>query len=220
MELRALTPALGRSREAEVGLALLDALGKSPGLLGLTEGDIRRSFRSYPAEVVTASGRLVQQLLDRDRDKDARLTALASVLDAGDANRGRQLFAAAKGNCLLCHRIGGAGGEVGPDLSTIGRIRSGQELLAATVYPLDNIARGYETYTITTTDGRSLLGTVQRETTEAVYLTPASGPAMPIARDQIRTMAPSPTSLMPPGLDALFTRQELGDLIAYLRSLK
>ena len=220
MELRALTPALGRSREAEVGLALLDALGKSPGLLGLTEGDIRRSFRSYPAEVVTASGRLVQQLLDRDRDKDARLTALASVLDAGDASRGRQWFAAGKGNCLLCHRIGGAGGEVGPDLSTIGRIRSGQELLAAIAYPLDNIARGYETYTITMTDGRSLLGTVQRETTEAVYLTPASGPVMPLARDQIRTMAPSPTSLMPPGLDALFTRQELGDLIAYLRSLE
>jgi putative heme-binding domain-containing protein len=220
MEVRALTPALGRSREAPIGLALLEALGKSPGLPGLTEGDIRRSFRSYPEEVVTASGRLVQQLLDRDRDKDARLTALASVLDAGEASRGRQVFAAGKGSCLLCHRIGGTGGEVGPDLSTIGRIRSGQELLAAIAYPLDNIARGYETYTITMNDGRSLVGTVQRETTEAVYLTPASGPATPLARDQMRSMAPSPISLMPPGLDALLTRQELGDLIAYLRSLK
>jgi hypothetical protein len=41
-----------------------------------------------------------------------------------------------------------------------------------------------------------------------------------LARDQIRTRTPSPTSLMPPGLDTMFTRQELGDLIAYLGSLK
>ncbi len=220
MELRALIPVLGRSRDPQVGLALLDALGRSPGLPGLTEGDVRRSFRSYPPEVVAASGRLVQQLLDRDRDKDARLTALAPVLDGGDAARGREAFAAGKGNCLLCHRIGGAGGQVGPDLSTIGRIRSGQELLAAIAYPGENIARGYETYSISMTDGRSFVGTVQRETAETVYLTPASGPVMPLARDQIRAMAPSAASLMPPGLEALFTRQELGDLMAYLRSLK
>jgi hypothetical protein len=36
----------------------------------------------------------------------------------------------------------------------------------------------------------------------------------------MRTRTPSPTSLMPPGLETLFTRQELGDLIAYLESLK
>jgi putative heme-binding domain-containing protein len=220
MELQALTPALGRSRDPRVGLALLDALGKSPGLLGLTEGDIRRSFRNYPPEVVTASGRLVQQLLDRDRDKQARLTALAGVLDEGDVTRGRQLFAAGQGNCLLCHRAGGIGGPVGPDLSSIGRIRSGSELLQAIVYPSDYLARGYETYGIGMADGRTYLGTVQRETTETVELTPAAGPPVRLARDQIRTRTPSPTSLMPPGLETLFTRQELGDLIAYLSSLK
>jgi putative membrane-bound dehydrogenase-like protein len=220
MELQALTPALGRSRESPVGLALLDALAKSPGLPALSEGDIRRAFRMYPPDVVAASGRLVQQLLDRDRDKQAHLAQLGAALDAGDANRGRQAFAAGKGTCIVCHRVGGAGGQVGPDLSTIGRIRTGPELLAAIAYPSDNIARGYDAYNVSTADGQTYVGTVQRETAETVYVTTVSGPPIALARDRIRTMAPAPVSLMPPGLDAQFSRQELGDLVAYLRSLK
>jgi len=220
MELRALVPMLGRSRDADIGMALLQALGKSPGLLALTEGDIRRSFRMYPPEVVTASGRLVQQLLNRDRNKAAHLAELASVLDRGDVARGRQAFAAGKGTCDACHRIGGVGGQVGPDLSTIGRIRSGPDLLDAIAYPSNNIARGFDAYNLTMADGRTYFGTVQRETPDTVYVTPVSGQPVPLARDQIRTMAPSPTSLMPPGLDAVLSRQELGDVIAYLRSLK
>jgi putative heme-binding domain-containing protein len=220
MELQALTPALGRSREAQVGLAFLEALAKSPGLPALTEGDIRRSFRMYPPEVVTASGRLVQQLLDRDRNKNAHLARLGAVLDGGDVNRGRQAFAAGKGTCNVCHRIGGTGGPVGPDLSTIGRIRSGPDLLAAIAYPSDNIARGYDAYTVSMADGQTHLGTVQRETPETVYVTPVTGAPIALARDRIRAMTPSPVSLMPPGLDASLSRQELGDMIAYLRSLK
>jgi putative heme-binding domain-containing protein len=203
-----------------VGVAFLQALAKSPGLFALTEGDIRRSFRSYPPEVVAASGDLVRQLLQRDQNKDAHLAQLASVLDGGDVRRGRQAFEAGKGNCIVCHRIGATGGQVGPDLSTIGRIRSGHELLDAIAYPSDHIARGYDAYTITMADGRTYVGTVRRETTDTVYVTPLSGPQAALARDQIRTMAPSPVSLMPAGLDALFSRVEMGDLIAYLRSLR
>ena len=69
-------------------------------------------------------------------------------------------------------------------------------------------------------DGRAYLGTVPRETADIVYVTPFSGPQVTLARAQIKTIAPSAVSLMPPGLDALFSRQELGDLIAYLLSLK
>ncbi len=220
LELRALIPALPRSRDTAVGHALLQALAKSPGLLALTEGDIRRSFRGYPADVVAASGSLVRQLLDRDRNKQAHLTQLSSVLEGASATRGRQVFASGKGSCIVCHRIGGAGGAVGPDLSSIGNIRNGQDLLAAIAYPSDNIARGYEAYAITMADGRGHLGTIQRETPETVYVMPVSGPPAALARDQIRTMAPSPISLMPSGLDSAMSRQELGDLIAYLRNLK
>jgi putative heme-binding domain-containing protein len=219
LELQAIAPVLAASRDAQVGLAFLQALAKSPGLFALTEGDIRRSFRGYPPDVVAASAPLVQQLLVRDRDKEAHLTDLASVLDRGDAMRGRRVFEST-GHCVLCHRIGPTGAQVGPDLSTIGLIRTGPELLNAVAYPSDSIARGYETYSITLRDGRTVIGTVPRETADAVQVMPASGPPLELTRDQIASMTPVATSLMPPGLDVLLSRQELGDLIAYLRTLK
>jgi putative heme-binding domain-containing protein len=219
LELQAVVPVLATSRDSQVGLAFLQALAKSPGLFALTEGDIRRSFRGYLADVAAASAPLVQQLLVRDRDKDAHLADLASVLDQGDIARGRRVFEST-GHCVLCHRVGSTGAQVGPDLSTIGRIRTGPELLNAIAYPSDSIARGYEAYSVTLRDGRTVVGTVPRETTDTVQVTPATGPPLALARDQITSMTPVATSLMPPGLDALLSRQDLGDLIAYLRMLK
>jgi len=220
MELQAVLPVLSASRDASVGMAFLRALARSPGLFALTEGDIRRTFRNYPAEVVAASADLVQQLLLRDQSKEAHLAELGVVLEAGDVARGRRVFESGKGNCTLCHRVGSNGGQVGPDLSTIGRIRSGSELLNAIAYPSDSIARGYEAYDITLQDGRSYVGTVSRETADTVYVTTVAGPPIALARDQIKTRSPSPLSLMPPGLDTVLSRQELRDLIAYLRSLQ
>ena len=93
-------------------------------------------------------------------------------------------------------------------------------MLNAIAYPSASIARGYEAYDITLQDGRTFLGTVPRETGDTVYVTTVTGPPIALARDQITTKTPSPLSLMPPGLDAVLSRQELRDLIAYLRNLK
>lgn len=220
MELQAMVPILAASRDPQIGSAFVLALAKSPALFALTEGDIRRSFRSYPPDVVASAADLARQLLLREQDKERHLTQLASVLNGGDVTRGRQLFESGKGSCIVCHRIGSTGGQVGPNLSGIGRVRTGHELLDAITYPSDSIARGFDAYNITMQDGRSYVGTVQRETTDTVYVTPFSGPQAALRRDEIKTLAPSPVSLMPPGLDALFSREELGDLVAYLLSLK
>src|SRR5262249_44406487 len=57
----------------------------------------------------------------------SRLNEFRVLLNGGDAERGRELFATA--TCAGCHRIGAQGGVVGPDLSKIGAIRSGGDLL-------------------------------------------------------------------------------------------
>jgi mono/diheme cytochrome c family protein len=43
------------------------------------------------------------------------------ALPAGDSTRGKAIVESSKGNCLSCHRIGGAGSLYGPDLSAIGQ---------------------------------------------------------------------------------------------------
>ncbi|MPY90607.1 MAG: c-type cytochrome [Luteitalea sp.] len=221
MELKALMPAFKQAKEASVGDDLIQALSQSPGLFGLTPGDIRRSFGDYPESVVTEAEVLVAKLVQRDRDKESHLADLQGALRSGDPERGRQVFRSGKGTCVACHRIGGLGGDVGPDLSTIGRSRSAHELLDGIVYPTEGgLARGYEAYSISTRDGTAYFGTVPRETADTIYVTQTTGPPVAVPRGQIQKMEPSPTSLMPSGLDQLLSPRELGDLVAYLRSLK
>jgi putative membrane-bound dehydrogenase-like protein len=221
MELKALMPAFARAQAPAAGTALVQALSRSPGLFGLTAGDIRRSFGKYPEPVVTESEALVAKLVQRERDRESHLSRLQGTLAAGDADRGRQVFRSGKGSCVACHRIGELGGDVGPDLSGIGRSRSAQDLLGAIVYPTEGgLARGYESYSISTRDGTTYLGTVARETPETVYVTQVTGPPIGVPRHQIEKMEPSASSLMPSGLDRLLSSQELGDLVAYLASLR
>lgn len=221
LELKALMPAFQQSDARAAGTALIQALLQSPGLFGLSPGDIRRSFRGYPQPVLTDAEALVAKLVQRERDRESHLSSLQPAVEAGNPERGRQVFQSGKGTCVACHRIGELGGNVGPDLSTIGRRRSAQELLGAIVYPTEaGFARGYEAYSIRTRDGQTYFGIVARETPEAVYITQAAGSPLGLPRDQIEKMEPSPTSLMPSGLDRLLSSQELGDLVAYLASLK
>jgi putative membrane-bound dehydrogenase-like protein len=223
MELKALMPAFGQAKVPEdAGTALIQALSRSPGLFGLTAGDIRRSFRQYPEPVVSEAEALVAKLVQRERDRESHLSKLQAALTTGDPDRGRQVFRSGKGSCVACHRIEElGGGEVGPNLTTIGRSRSAQELLGAIVFPTEGgLARGYESYSISTRDGNTYFGTVSRETPDTVYVTQVTGHPIGVPRDQIEKMEPSPASLMPSGLDRLLSSQELGDLVAYLASLK
>ena len=52
----------------------------------------------------------------------------------GSAARGRRLLAASAKNdlqCLKCHTVRGTGGQVGPDLSAIGKNLSDERILSA-----------------------------------------------------------------------------------------
>ena len=52
-------------------------------------------------------------------------------LKGGDVDRGHAVFFGAKAGCSSCHTIMADGGDVGPDLTGVGAIRSGIDLLEA-----------------------------------------------------------------------------------------
>jgi putative heme-binding domain-containing protein len=156
---------------------------------------------------------------DADRQK-ARLAELAPVLSGGDAGRGRELFYGPKAGCATCHTIAGRGGQLGPDLSKIGSIRTGADLLESIVYPSASFARGYEPYMVRTNDGAVQAGIISRETADSIYLTTGPNHTQRIMRQSITSLRPSTVSLMPQGFDEQLSRGELADLITFLSSLK
>ncbi len=153
-------------------------------------------------------------------ERQQTLTSLLSQLGEGDAGHGKRTFFSRKAACSGCHRIENEGGQVGPDLSQIGRIRSERDLLEAIVYPSASFARGYEPYTIVTDSGRSYSGVIQSETATEIILISTDRRTIRISRSEIELLKQSPVSVMPQGIHKQLSADELRHLLSYLRSLQ
>ena len=132
----------------------------------------------------------------------------------GDTDRGAALFTK---HCAACHRLHGAGREVGPDLTAYQRSQRDQTLLAI-VAPSAEIREGYETATALLTDGSVLTGLLVRQTGAAVELKDVRGNVRTLPRGDLLALEVGGTSLMPDGLLDLMTDQQARDLFAYLES--
>jgi putative membrane-bound dehydrogenase-like protein len=220
LELPLLVPAFERSTDPGVGNALLAALSKAPGLPSLSPEALRRTLQAYPATVQRGAEPLFQRLHLDVQKQQARLAEFEPVLHGGHAGEGRKVFFGSKAGCATCHTAGTDGGTVGPDLSKIGSIRTGRDLLEAVLFPSASFVRGYEPYVLATRDGRTYNGILGRETADALILVTPDRTEMRVPRSVIEEIQPSRVSIMPQGLESQLTRQELSDLIAFLSGLK
>jgi putative heme-binding domain-containing protein len=138
----------------------------------------------------------------------------------GDAERGEKLFWSQAVNCGKCHRLGDRGTAVGPDLSSIGKSRSREDLLESMLSPSRRIEPKYAAYLAETGDGRFVTGLLVKRDAEAVVLRDGQGQEIVLEAANVQKLQPSRTSLMPDGQMAGLTAQEAADLVAYLASRK
>ena len=157
------------------------------------------------------------------KDKDGKvLPSLEKLAELkGDAARGAAIYRDEKTvNCIRCHQVADKGGEIGPPLTTIGEKLSRVQLLEATIYPSNAILMGYENWFVKTKDGEVYTGLLTSETDDVLSLKDIEGKYIDLQKDQIVTKKQQPISIMPEGLSAALTQQELADLVEYLVSLK
>jgi putative membrane-bound dehydrogenase-like protein len=214
----ALLDAFRKSDDAAVGLALIKSLDHAPINPNQIPGGVNDLLAGYPEPVQHAAGPLRAQAEAEEKARIERLLALEPLLGTGDVGRGRSVFFGEKVACSTCHAVGEEGGDLGPDLTTIGAIRSGHDLLEALLFPSASFVPPYESYTVAT-EWETFSGVVGRETQDAITLKTAADDEVRIPRNEIRSMTPSPISVMPEGLDAGITQEELLDLMAFLQSL-
>ncbi len=221
LEMPKLVRAFEQSSDAAIGQSLVMAIGESAGLRGLRRESLVTLLDSYPEAVRQQAAPLLEQLNVNREKQTARLAELNDVLAGGDFQRGRDLFFAnKKAICATCHAVQGEGGKIGPDLTRIGAVRAPHDLLEAIIFPSASFARGYEPITLATVDGQVLSGIIVRESSDAVYLFNNARVEIRVPRSSIESLEQSAVSIMPEGMDAQLSRQELADLIAFLQSLK
>ncbi|MDB5341082.1 MAG: heme-binding protein [Planctomycetaceae bacterium] len=154
------------------------------------------------------------------RPKDNPLAAYLETLQGGDAQRGRTIFyERSQVSCVRCHKIGGEGGEVGPDLTKTGTEKKRDYLLEAIVDPNRQVAKGFETIVVTTTEGRTHAGILKAEDADKIQILTPEAKLITIPKPEIDERA-SGKSSMPESLVKQLSKQDLRDLVEFLASLK
>ncbi|MBP7140628.1 MAG: HEAT repeat domain-containing protein [Opitutaceae bacterium] len=149
----------------------------------------------------------------------ARFQELAREAAAkGDPHRGEWLYRRPDLACISCHAIGGAGGHLGPDLTSIGASAPPDYLVESLLAPGAKVKEGYHAISIATKDGQEQMGMVVRETATEVMLRNAANVDVSIPVSQI-VRRTNIGSLMPSGLIDTLLPEERLDLYAFLASL-
>ena len=139
----------------------------------------------------------------------------------GDPERGRKLFEAdGSAPCIRCHMVRGRGGDIGPDLSQIGRKYDKAAILDAILFPSKAVAPEFRTYLVLTRTGVVYAGFIRERSAKRVVLHTADGEVIALDADQIEAMRPLETSIMPEATIGSMTAQDAADLVAFLAGLK
>ena len=220
LELSTLLVAFGNAGDETLGLKLMAAVKQSKGLLSLRPDVLKASLAKFP-DSVQKEGDKVLASLDIDPAKQkTHLDQLLVSLKGGDIRRGQAIFNSTKAACSACHAIGYLGGKVGPDLTSISTIRSERDLLESIIYPSASFVRSYEPVVVVTQSGDVHNGVIRRDAPDGLLLATGPRTEVRIARADIKEMRPSNVSVMPAGLEDQLTRQELADLLAFLKNTR
>jgi putative membrane-bound dehydrogenase-like protein len=220
VEVDRLLGAFEQSTDEALGLKLLGALAESPAFSSLRIDALKAHLAKYGPAVQKRAESLYARLNVDAAKQKSHLEQLMTTLSAGDVRRGQLTFHSEKAACFACHAIGYRGGNVGPDLTRIGSIRSDRDLLEAIVYPSASLVRSFEPIAVATNEGKVYNGLLRGENADELVLATGVNQESRVPRSQIEEIRPSTVSIMPAGLDQQLTPQELADLVAFLKACK
>jgi quinoprotein glucose dehydrogenase len=203
----------------------------SPKFADLVESQMRALLKgAAPAELEldildAASKQATPQLLALVQQFESRRPATPTapfreVLHGGDANAGRSIFfERAEVFCSRCHVIGSEGGMAGPNLTGIGARASREYILESIIAPNKDLAKGFENVLVTTKDGTSVSGLVEKETDTELFINSPEDGDVHLKKSEIKSRERA-LSGMPEEFRQILTKQDLRNLIEFLASQK
>ncbi len=162
------------------------------------------------------AGNLVPSGSPADRERIRELAKQTMI--TGHPDRGETVYRRTELGCVLCHAIGGVGGKVGPDLTSIGASAPLDYLVESLLAPNEKIKEGYQSLLVETTDGEEHSGVLLRENQSELVLRNAANQIISIAKQNVADQIPG-GSLMPAGLIEGLSPNEKLDLFRFLAQL-
>ncbi len=216
-EQRSLALASLSDREAGDALLLLVERGKVSARL-LQDPQIARRVRDVGvADAEARLARLTNGLPSPDENVRGVIERVAKRIATGEgsASAGHALFTK---HCATCHRHGGEGGLVGPQLDGVA-VRGPERLLEDILDPNRNVDEAFRTTVAMLADGRVVSGLRVRDEAADVVFVDATGRELRVPQAEIEETTVTPLSPMPANMGDQLGEGALPDLIAYLRAM-
>ncbi len=183
------------------------------GLRAIREGG--RSLQSLALALPSSAG-LKDEDITLSRSEIRTLTK--AIEQSGDPSHGELVYRKLELGCVVCHAIGGAGGRVGPDLTSIGASAPLDYLVESLYYPNRKIKEGYHSLVVETRDNQVLFGMLEREDDTQLILRNVANQSTAVAKANVRKRTQG-NSLMPSGLIERLERQDQIDLFSFMSRL-
>ena len=201
-------------REAAIKI-LLEAVAS--GTVHPNQINVRRRndlFTHRNAEISKLANKLFVQA-DSDR---AKVVARYAKVDhrAGDSETGRGIF---QKKCSACHKLGGMGRDVGPNLLALSD-KSIPTLLTAILDPNKAVEDKYLEYIVVTQDGQQIAGVIAQENENAITLATPDGKNTSVLRSQVEALKATGRSFMPVGLEQEVSIEQMKHLLAFVREFR
>ncbi len=156
----------------------------------------------------------------KNRPKLADEKSWNALLDGtGDSERGRRVFFSNSSLCSTCHAMEGRGGDLGPNLSNVGKSKDRNQLIASLLYPSDEMSPEWQGWFIKLKDGTLEQGRQIDVGNNDIKLYTQTKRFISVNKQDIADYGMIKESLMPNGLEQMLTDQDLRDLLTYLESL-
>ncbi len=191
--------------------------GKAPPEMHL---EILEAARQRTDSLVQSALHRFEQSRQNAGSTNATTAPYAETLVGGDAEAGRKIFFERTDvQCLRCHKVGGQGGELGPDLTGIGARATREDLLESIIAPNAKLTAGFENLLIKMQDGASYAGLLKGEEAESIILLSAEDGLLRIPKAEIEELDPG-LSAMPADAAERLSRRDLRNLVEYLARQK
>lgn len=199
------------AKSARDARLLLDAVAEETLDPGLLPAEVSQSLREHAdAKVKERAAEVLPEVLTREAVLAKYQPALGKE---GDPAKGEAAFRKA---CLTCHQtIDGEGVVLGPPTATF-KTAGKDSLLGNILDPNREVAPQYQAYRFTLKDGEVLVGLIKSEDSATVQLQMPGGIERSFPRTEVASMESAGQSLMPEGLEAVLSVEEMADLLAYL----
>ena len=180
----------------EQASALIAAVKKKRLTLQDLGAHVLQQLLAYPDPAVAGSAKL---LYEKERQSIQSITSIASDLEKpGDSKKGKELY---QKNCGLCHKAGGEGKDLGPNLTYLA-LQAPEKWINQVLDHQNSQDETDRLYYVTARNNEVYFGTVLRETSDGILLRNWQEDRE-IRRPDILKIIPTSATLMPDKLDIL-----------------